>query len=459
MATPRPTDWQPLAASDPIPGDPERIVSEAQYLSQMAGQISDEVAALRKIANGGADGALKGQYADQLHSAASDLAGKIEKVVGRFTKTASALSNPSGAGWAEELQRFQGKSLQILQQAQSAHSKITALSQQPAPAQGNSGNSGSPPPPNPQLKSAQQDLAGAQAALRTLEHQRDDAASHYASMINSACDDGMKDSWWDHFKNFVHGFAGVLKDVCTVLEIAGLVLAVAAFIIAQFIPGLDFLVDALVAAALWTTLAATLGRGLLAATGNGSWADFAIDLFATLTFGVGKFAAAGKFGGVGLKALADSAESAGNFAKSTELLANEKTAAYLARYAGLTGENIVDVADRFAPKLADVAIKPLSGGLKVLASAGCSPEEAAAAAKALAYGERFSGLAAENAKLAVNAVKVAGGAAIAGAGVGGVGMAGAGINFNYLPIHLNIPYVYNWYKGHVEIPTGDPEYA
>ncbi|MBO0810055.1 MAG: hypothetical protein J2P32_17305 [Actinobacteria bacterium] len=50
----------------------------------MAEQISNEVTALRNIASGGADGALKGQYADQLHGAASDLAGQMEKVVGRF---------------------------------------------------------------------------------------------------------------------------------------------------------------------------------------------------------------------------------------------------------------------------------------------------------------------------------------------------------------------------------------
>jgi len=464
----RPVDWAPLAAADPIPGDPATIISEAQHLKQMATQISDEVSALHQIAAGGADGALKGQYADQLHAAASDLAGKIVKVVGRFEKTAAALGGggAAGLGWASELQTFQAKSLQLLSEAQSAQSKITTLNQQlsqqsAGSGSGTSGTSGASASAaqHTALKTAQGNLSDARQALATLERQRDDAANHYASMIVSACHDGMKDSWWDQFSDFVSSFAGYLKDVCTVLEIAGLILAVAAFIIAQFIPGLNFLVDALVAAAFWTTLAAMLGRGLLASTGNGSWADFALDALAVVTFGVGKFAAAGKFGGTGLKALASSAESAGNVTRSTELLANGKTAAYIFRYAALTGESPIAIADRFAPKLANVAVKGLSGGLKVLASAGCSPEEAAAAAKALAYGDRFGGLAGQYGKLAENAVKLAGGAAITGAGVGGAGLAGAGINFNSIPIHLNIPYVSNWYKGHVEIPTGDPEYA
>lgn len=453
----RPTDWTPLAASDPIPGDPGEVQQEARYLNWMADQVSNEVTALRKIAGGGADGALKGQYADQLHSAASDLAGQLEKVVGRFKNTASLLGGPGGAGggWAEELTQFQAKSLPLLDNAKSAHTKLTALQAQHGP----------PSSPADQathdraLKSAQGSLGDAQNQLRQLEGQRNDRAGHYASLIKGASDDGVKDGFWDHFHDFVGHFANALKDICTVLEVVGVILAVAAFIIAQFIPGLDVLVDVLVAGALWTTIAATVGRGILAASGNGSWADFAIDAFACLTFGLGKFAAAGKFGGTGLKALANSAESAGKVARSTELLTNEKTAAYIARYADLTGGNAVDIADRFGAKMAQTAVKPLSGGLKVLANAGCSGKEAAAAAKAIAYGDRFGGLAAENAHLAVNAVKVAGGSAAVG-GVAGIGaLAGGGINLNYLPVHLNIPYVSNWYKGHVEIPTGDPEYV
>jgi hypothetical protein len=449
----RPTDWTPLAASDPIPGDPDLIQQEARYLKWMGEQISHEVAALRKIASGGADGALKGQYADQLHGAASDLAGTMEKAVGRFTATASLLGE-SGGGWAGELAQLQAKSLPLLDSAKSAHTKLTALQSQHQPSQ-----PGDKAAHDRALKSAQGSVNDAQSQLRRLEHERDERASYYASRIKGAADDGVKDGFWDHFHDFVGHFANALKDVCTVLEIAGIILAVAAFIIAQFIPGLDVLVDALVAAAFWATLAATVGRGVLAASGNGSWADFAIDAFATITFGVGKFAAAGKFGGIGLKTLADGAESAGKVARSTELMANEKTAAYIARYADLTGESAVDIADRFGAKMAETAVKPLAGGLKVLASAGCSPEEAEAAAKAIAYGDRFGGLAAENAHLAMNAVKLAGGAAITGAGVGIGGIAGAGINFHYLPWHLNIPYVSSWYKGHVEIPTGDPEYV
>ena len=458
----RPADWTPLAASDPIPGDPGQIQQEARYLNWMAEQIGNEVTALRNIAGGGADGALKGQYADQLHGAASDLAGQMEKVVGRFKDTASLLGGPGGAGggWAEELTQLQAKSLSLLDTAKSSHSKLTALQQ----AQNGPSNPGDHAAHDRALKSAQGNLNDAVDQLRRLEGDRDERAGYYASRIKGASDDGVKDGFWDHFHDFVGHFANALKDICTVLEIAGIVLAVAAFIIVQFVPGLDVLVDGLVAglltAALWTTVAATAGRLLLAASGNGSWTDFAIDAFACLTFGIGKFAAAGKFGGTGLKALANSAESAGKMARSTELLASEKAGPYIARYAELTGESAVDVADRFGAKLAETAAKPLTGGLRALANAGgCSGEEMQAAAKAMAYGDRFGGLAAENAHLAVNAVKVAGGAAITGAGAGVLGIAGAGINLHYLPVHLNIPYVSSWYKGHVEIPTGDPEYA
>ena len=94
------------------------------------------------------------------------------------------------------------------------------------------------------------------------------------------------------------------------LEVIATVLA----IVALFIPGLD-----IVAALLWIgfglTALALAGRVMLAATGNGSWLDVALDAFAMLTFGRARGPAAA------LKAAAEGTEALG---KTT--VAGERTA-------------------------------------------------------------------------------------------------------------------------------------
>ena len=76
MGRPPGYQWEPLGLdSDPVPGDPGRISQEAAHLASVAKEISDQVARLHKLAQGGTDGALKGQYADKIHSSSKDLAG------------------------------------------------------------------------------------------------------------------------------------------------------------------------------------------------------------------------------------------------------------------------------------------------------------------------------------------------------------------------------------------------
>ncbi len=118
----------------------------------------------------------------------------------------------------------------------------------------------------------------------------DGRAHDVAEAIKKASDDDLKDSRWDKFKDWVHGFAGVLDFLC---DLAG-ILAAIIMVICIFIPGPGWLV----AIALGATLFALAGHGLLAATGNGSWLDVAFDAVALLTMGLGgkalKLAASGR---------------------------------------------------------------------------------------------------------------------------------------------------------------------
>jgi hypothetical protein len=171
----RPADWSPLALdADPIPGDPERISQEAAHLSRVATTISSQITALRKIGTSGTDGTLVGEYADTIRSSANGLADQLGQVVGRYQKTSQALNH-----WVPELEYVQSESIQALREAEDA----------------------------------------ARRRLDNAVAHRDAKAGETAAAINHAIDDGVADSWWDQFKSFVDHFAGVIKVVCTVLEV------------------------------------------------------------------------------------------------------------------------------------------------------------------------------------------------------------------------------------------------
>jgi hypothetical protein len=273
MGRPVGYQWQPLGLdSDPVPGDPAQIGQEAQHLSSVAKQITSEVAALRKIAS---DNVECGQHADVIRSSASDLAGQLDKVVGRYQKVSSALN-----GWIPDLEKAQSMSIQALNQAEGPYRQLSTPVIMPSGNNLTAQQKQDVQNYNNAMRAAQGELDAAKALLAQATTLRDNSASYHAGLINKACDDGVKDSWWDSFEDWVSQYAGIIKDICTVLEYIATILA----IIALFIPGLDIIVIlGIVATAL-----ALVGRTMLAATGNGSWIDVALDAFALLTFGMGK---------------------------------------------------------------------------------------------------------------------------------------------------------------------------
>ena len=136
------------------------------------------------------------------------------------------------------------------------------------------------------------------------------------------------------------------------LEVVVTVLA----IVALFVPGLN-----IVAALLWIgfglVAAALVGRIMLAATGNGSWLDVALDAFALVTFGLGK-AASGA-----LKAVAEGSEALGKtmvagersamLAKGEAFLARSGTLFDDAAKAKILSQFSENVIPKFAPDVAE----------------------------------------------------------------------------------------------------------
>lgn len=327
----RPTDWAPLAGSDPVPGDPAHVAAEASHLASVAQEIQQQVTRLRAISNDHTY--LKGAYVGKLKSASSDVASTLEKVVGRYQKVSGALRS-----WVPALEYAQSESLKALAEAQDAY----ARQQQNKPPSSPSSPQSNSQPPTPAQQQADQarkraydqassDLAAARQRLDNAVGYRDSNAKARASDIKHAIDDGVADSWWDRFKDFISKYAWLLKDIATVLEVAATVLA----IVALFIPGLDIIVILAIA----VTAAALLIRTTLAATGNGSWLDVALDAFALLTFGTGKLVTSA------MRATATETK-----AIAQGLIDTERSASLLGK-AGSLATQFGDFADSIATKL------------------------------------------------------------------------------------------------------------
>ena len=276
----RPGDWYLFGhESDPVPGDSSEIQNAGTHFSSLATTIGDQVNRLRQLE--GDDEILKGEYADGLRESCGALADDLDRVHDRFEQVGSELSS-----WWEPVQTARTKTGTALAAAEDAQSAIDA---NPEPE--------SPLPGAPEPTQAEKDDAEAQGnrhgnAVDALDQARtdfnsamntyDDKAEDVANAIKKASDDDMKDSRWDGFKSWVDDNAGWLTTVAEV--ISWVVVAVA--ILALFISPVGW-VMAIVA------VVALIGVGIrfaLAASGNGSWADFAIDLVGVLTLGTGKIA-------------------------------------------------------------------------------------------------------------------------------------------------------------------------
>lgn len=291
MTRPSGDAWLPLGLNaDPVPGDTQRISQEATNLASTAKTLHDQINALRRIAHSNEN---VGQSADKIRSAASSLIGDLTTVATRYKTVSSALN-----GWYPELEEAQRLSLRALNEAEAPYAKLknTPVPKIPGVIQGWNGQWQLDPltPVTTAQKtefdsyqhaisSAQQQIQDAQSLLHKATSLRDTQASHYASLINSASNDSLTDSWWDSFSHWVSEHADFLKEVGKILGYIAAGLA----ILCLLIPG----VDLLMLAAMAVTAMMLAVHTMLAATGNGSWLDVGLDVLGLATLGMGLGAA------------------------------------------------------------------------------------------------------------------------------------------------------------------------
>lgn len=314
----KPPDFEPLASSDPVPGDPDQVAALGRRYADTAAEIATQAANLRKLATA-APGGWVGQAGDVFHSKASDLSGRISKAHDRYATTGQALTAAAGP-----MADAQQRAWAAVWAAKTAQQQMAANAPAPQPPLG----SPPPPPPTAAEKAAAQQKAGnyssAQSSYSTASTNFATAVSDYqnaagkaAGKISTAIDhDGLKDSWWD--RNF-----GWIKTVFEIIGVVVLVIAIVAIIL--LLPGLGAALvamgiaeDLAAATAMIGTLSTILDGtafaltaltaafdGVAWQTGKESATAFIVDLASLATFGMG--AAASKIVG----GLAKGAESVG----------------------------------------------------------------------------------------------------------------------------------------------------
>lgn len=282
----RPVDWSPLAGSDPVPGDPTAVSAAATRCRNAASEMTTQAAGLRRLA--AADG-WEAEAAEAFRGAAEDAAGKLDQAHGRYSTVAGAL-----AAYAPDLVQAQTDSAQALCDAKAAElAARTAAAAAPTGSLPDDATTEQVDDRKDQQTcsdraagDASDALAAARRKLDAAVELRDKSARRAEEAIHEAVnDDGLKDSRWEKVKNWVSENADWISAVA---EIASWV-ATGLMVVALFIPG----VNLIALAAIGLTLIALAGHSLLAASGEGSWVDVGLDVFALVTLGAGRLLSGG----------------------------------------------------------------------------------------------------------------------------------------------------------------------
>ena len=188
----RPTDWSPLADTDPVPGDPDEVERIAVRYAETARALREQSAQLRALAG---DRGWEGEAAGEWRHQGREVAGKLESVVDRYETAGRALA-PTGG----QLRSAQDESERALELAQDAERRARAADRaMDAEARRHVQAPPETPPPDTshlrrQDEQAADDLARARSMLRRAVEERDAAATAAAHDIGDIIGgDGLDD--------------------------------------------------------------------------------------------------------------------------------------------------------------------------------------------------------------------------------------------------------------------------
>ncbi len=260
----RPTDWSPLAGSDPTPGDPDAVLALANRYRDTALEIERQARLLKTLS--AADG-WESEAGEVFAEEAGELAGKLAKVHGRYAKVNMQLRR-----WSPALRDAQCEADAALAQAKEAEARQQA---------NDSSLLDGVDEPTPEQEAAERRrqaaydgagdaLAAARRRLDQAVDSLDRTAGQVSSAIRDASDDDVKDSLWDKVKGIISDHAKILNIIAEVASYLALALTVVVIVMVTA-PAWVFL------AAVGLTLLALTLKTALAAAGKVSWLDALIE--------------------------------------------------------------------------------------------------------------------------------------------------------------------------------------
>ncbi|RHA37108.1 hypothetical protein [Cellulomonas rhizosphaerae] len=276
--------WFPLAAADPVPGDPRAVRRASERYEDVALAIATAAARLREIAAQRHDAS---EAVAGIATKAGDVADQIGRARGRYAAVGRALG-----AYAVRLDAAQGAAHAALRagrgaddERQDAEARVVA-----ARAALESATPDDLPARTRELERARADqdvadraLDAARADLERAVQARDAAAETAAVAIRDSLHDGLDDGWWQDWGKAV---------LTTIAAVADVVANVCGWLALLFcwVPGLG---EVLVLAALLAAAVKLAADIVLAASDDDvTWGDVGWDAVGLIPGGLGKGAGA-----------------------------------------------------------------------------------------------------------------------------------------------------------------------
>lgn len=280
----RPTDWNPLASSDPIPGDPGVVRQAAQNYADVAEAINTARDRLNAITFKG-----KSHHIDELRGKCEDLVVQIKQASSRCSGAAGALKTYAGA-----LEGAQAKSLPILKEAKEAQGDQRRWKQEEweqyyrhqrttNPVERSRAESDYRAAQSKRA-AAEGRIAQARERLKAVIKERDEASNRAADALRETSRNSpLKDTFWEKVQNVISDVGKWLeKHVKPLLEnlskaidvaifVAGIVTLLTGGATISVFMGLVYAKKAVAAVTRVVDMAIDAGR---VADGKMSWGEF-----------------------------------------------------------------------------------------------------------------------------------------------------------------------------------------
>lgn len=270
----------------PIPGDPTTIRARASRYAQTADAILDAVSGLRTAIAETRN--HRSDALDELAENATGVSDKLATLENRYRVASDALGD-----FATDLESAQSQATPLVEEQSSAQAQLTFANNRIREYENQRMAITDPTEMidvNQQLirmhsrvSTHQGTLSSAQTRFNTILETLRQSGQNAASRFETATDgDGLNDSLMDNVLGWVQENAEILQAIRQVLQAITAVLSVLSFVFPVLAP------FALAAGLLTAGLSL-----LLAAAGEISWVDFALDVLAVATLGVGAIASRG----------------------------------------------------------------------------------------------------------------------------------------------------------------------